>query len=163
MLKFLKSSDDALLNVLLRGNGAHLPWEISLELAGGQARWRGKHYGEAMARRSKVGARLVGRRRRRVVAASGPQHLTKPHLCLLRAPKYSTPTPEVGATFRVATYNVHRWTGLTGRARPDPARAGYVITELDADVIALQEVLRPLTGEDPLVALAFEWGSIAPA
>jgi endonuclease/exonuclease/phosphatase family metal-dependent hydrolase len=56
---------------------------------------------------------------------------------------------------RVATYNVHRWAGLAGRRTPDPARAGFVISELDADVIALQEVLRPVgygrqRGEDPL-------------
>jgi len=56
--------------------------------------------------------------------------------------------------FQVATYNVHRWTGLNGRTRPDPARAGLVISELDADVIALQEVLRPLWREDPLEQLA---------
>ena len=49
---------------------------------------------------------------------------------------------------------MHRWTGLNGRIRPDPARAGFVISELDADLIALQEVLRPLRGEDPLERLA---------
>jgi endonuclease/exonuclease/phosphatase family metal-dependent hydrolase len=54
----------------------------------------------------------------------------------------------------VATYNVHRWTGLNGRSAPDPARAGFVISELRADVIALQEVLRPFRGEDPLEAIA---------
>ena len=54
---------------------------------------------------------------------------------------------------RVATYNVHRWTGLNGRGAPDPARAGFVISELDADVVALQEVIRPFEGEDPLEAL----------
>ena len=54
----------------------------------------------------------------------------------------------------VATYNVHRWTGLNGRSEPDPARAGFVISELHADVIALQEVLRPLEGPDPLELLA---------
>ena len=101
-----------------------------------------------------MGARLVRRKRGRTVVDSVPQHLTTPHLCLLRAPKIGTPTSEVGETFCVATYNVHRWTGMNGRMRPDPARAGYVISELDADVIALQEVLRPLTGEDPLAALA---------
>ena len=60
---------------------------------------------------------------------------------------------------KVATYNVHRWQGINGRSKPDPARAGYVISELDADVIALQEVLRPdesgPNGEgDPLERLA---------
>jgi endonuclease/exonuclease/phosphatase family metal-dependent hydrolase len=54
----------------------------------------------------------------------------------------------------VATYNVHRWTGFSGRAAPDPARAGFVISELGADVMALQEVLRPFDVEDPLVQLA---------
>jgi endonuclease/exonuclease/phosphatase family metal-dependent hydrolase len=51
-------------------------------------------------------------------------------------------------TVRVATYNVHRWQGVNGRSKPDVARAGYVISELDADVIALQEVLRPFDSED---------------
>jgi len=49
---------------------------------------------------------------------------------------------------RVATYNVHRWQGINGRSKPDVARAGYVISELDADVIALQEVLRPFAAVD---------------
>ncbi|MEE8581033.1 MAG: endonuclease/exonuclease/phosphatase family protein [Myxococcota bacterium] len=53
----------------------------------------------------------------------------------------------------VATYNVHRWTGLNGRRSPDPARAGFVISELGADIIALQEVLRPTSGDDPLERL----------
>jgi len=154
LLKFPKSLDDALLNVLLRGNGAHLPWEIPLESVGGQALLRGTHYGEVMALGSKVGGRLLSRRRGKTVVASVPAHLTTPHLCLLRAPKYAAPIPVLGDTFSVATYNVHRWTGLNGRNRPDPARAGYVISELDADVIALQEVLRPFSGEDPLVVLA---------
>jgi endonuclease/exonuclease/phosphatase family metal-dependent hydrolase len=61
---------------------------------------------------------------------------------------------------RVATYNVHRWQGANGRSKPDVARAGYVISELDADVIALQEVLRPFDGEaiedDPLGQLCEE-------
>jgi endonuclease/exonuclease/phosphatase family metal-dependent hydrolase len=60
----------------------------------------------------------------------------------------------MGREFTVATYNVHRWTGINGRSRPDAARAGFVISELDADVIALQEVLRPFHGEDPLEILA---------
>ncbi len=59
----------------------------------------------------------------------------------------------MGRDIRVATYNVHRWTGINGRRTPDPARAGFVISEIDADIIALQEVLRPRTGEDPLEML----------
>ncbi len=41
--------------------------------------------------------------------------------------------------FRVATYNVHKCRGLDGRVRP--ARILRVLQEMDADVIALQEVL----------------------
>jgi len=54
----------------------------------------------------------------------------------------------------VATYNVHRWSGRNGTRAPDPARAGFVISELDADIIALQEVLRPFDREDPLERIA---------
>jgi endonuclease/exonuclease/phosphatase family metal-dependent hydrolase len=36
----------------------------------------------------------------------------------------------------------------------DPARAAFVISELNADVIALQEAMRPHHGDDPLVAIA---------
>ena len=60
----------------------------------------------------------------------------------------------MGSSIKVATYNVHRWTGLNGRRAPDPARAGFVISELNADVIALQEVLRPTDEPCPLVAIA---------
>jgi endonuclease/exonuclease/phosphatase family metal-dependent hydrolase len=60
----------------------------------------------------------------------------------------------MGTRIKVATYNVHRWTGMNGRKAPDPARAGFVISELDADVIALQEVLRPDDEECPLSAIA---------
>jgi endonuclease/exonuclease/phosphatase family metal-dependent hydrolase len=59
---------------------------------------------------------------------------------------------------RVATYNVHRWTGLNGRSAADPARAGFVISEINADIIALQEVMRPLQGDDPLEAIAEAMG-----
>jgi len=40
---------------------------------------------------------------------------------------------------RVATYNIHKCRGLDGRTRPH--RIAKVIRELDADVVALQEVL----------------------
>jgi len=85
------------------------------------------------------------------------------HLSLVRAPSQARPPRPLGDELQVATYNVHRWTGLNGRRAPDPARAGFVISELDADVIALQEVLRPSTarededeegGGDPLIDLA---------
>ncbi|HEY5656749.1 MAG TPA: endonuclease/exonuclease/phosphatase family protein [Myxococcota bacterium] len=82
------------------------------------------------------------------------EEFTRPHLALLRAPRRPSPAPELAEQITVATYNVHRWSGLNGRSRPDPARAAFVISEIDADLIALQEVLRPLRGEDPLEALA---------
>jgi endonuclease/exonuclease/phosphatase family metal-dependent hydrolase len=77
-----------------------------------------------------------------------------PHLALLRAPKSLRKHAAPGDRIAVATYNVHRWTGLNGRVRPDPARAAFVISELAADVLALQEVLRPKQGKDPLEAIA---------
>lgn len=80
------------------------------------------------------------------------------HLSLVRAPALPITPAVMDREIRVATYNVHRWTGLNGRRAPDPARACFVISELDADVIALQEVLRPSgdngdSSDDPLVDL----------
>lgn len=49
-----------------------------------------------------------------------------------------------GRTIRVATYNVHRCRGLDGRTRP--ARISSVLASIEADVIALQEVV----GASPL-------------
>lgn len=77
-----------------------------------------------------------------------------PHLAVVRAPMLPTTTGPMPRDVSVATYNVHRWTGISGRAAPDAARAGFVISELGADIIALQEVLRPFSGEDPLERLA---------
>src|ERR1044071_7446940 len=42
-------------------------------------------------------------------------------------------------TLRVATYNIHRCRGLDGRT--NPSRIAEVIRSIDADVIALQEVI----------------------
>jgi len=86
------------------------------------------------------------------------QHLDTPHLCLLRAPSLAVSPRPMQREISVATYNVHRWTGLNGRGASDPARAGFVISEMAADVIALQEVMRPHTGDDPLEALAEAMG-----
>lgn len=47
---------------------------------------------------------------------------------------------------RVATYNVHRSRGLDQRTMP--ARIGAVVASLDADIIALQEVVGPGPGGD---------------
>jgi endonuclease/exonuclease/phosphatase family metal-dependent hydrolase len=58
--------------------------------------------------------------------------------------------------FDIATYNVHRWTGIAGGRRWCPELALSVIAELDADVIALQEVLRPNLADDPLQRIAEE-------
>ncbi len=42
-------------------------------------------------------------------------------------------------TLRVATYNIHRCRGLDGRTRPE--RIASVLTDVNADVVALQEVV----------------------
>jgi len=102
----------------------------------------------ARAMRGKVRQALVRRRARGILA----------QLFLVRSPRRATPTPPLARALSVATYNVHRWTGHNGRGRPDPARACFVISELDADVIALQEVLRPFGSADPLEALADRLG-----
>jgi endonuclease/exonuclease/phosphatase family metal-dependent hydrolase len=44
-----------------------------------------------------------------------------------------------GRTLRIATYNIHRCRGLDGRTRPD--RIAAVLRSVEADVIALQEVI----------------------
>jgi endonuclease/exonuclease/phosphatase family metal-dependent hydrolase len=45
---------------------------------------------------------------------------------------------------RVVTYNIHRGRGLDGRQRLD--RIAAVLAEVDADIVALQEVLAPQAG-----------------
>jgi endonuclease/exonuclease/phosphatase family metal-dependent hydrolase len=40
----------------------------------------------------------------------------------------------------------------------DPARAAFVISEMNADVVALQEVMRPHRGDDPLISIADAMG-----
>ncbi|HVH05254.1 MAG TPA: endonuclease/exonuclease/phosphatase family protein [Myxococcota bacterium] len=76
-----------------------------------------------------------------------------PYLAIVRAP--TIPVAKLlQRDLTVATYNVHRWQGLDGVRAPDPARAGFVISELGADVIALQEVLRPFDEDDPVEQLA---------
>lgn len=53
---------------------------------------------------------------------------------------------------RIATYNIHKCRGMDARVRPD--RIAKVISELDADVIALQEVVRGKKEKDQLVEIA---------
>ena len=47
--------------------------------------------------------------------------------------------------FRVVTYNIHKCRGLDRRV--SPARIAEVLGELNADIIALQEVLREMSSE----------------
>jgi endonuclease/exonuclease/phosphatase family metal-dependent hydrolase len=109
----------------------------------------------AVRRGSERSAAREARRRTRAANKLASQGVEgTPHLSLLRAPRQVRAGRALAGRIVVATYNVHRWTGLNGRSRPDPARAGFVISELDADLIALQEVLRPFAGEDPLERLA---------
>ena len=44
-------------------------------------------------------------------------------------------------TLRIATYNIHRCRGLDGRTRPE--RIAAVLESIDADIVALQEVVGP--------------------
>lgn len=76
---------------------------------------------------------------------------------LLAAPARTAPKP-LGDRLSVASYNVHRWAGVRGGRTYDPARAFAVIDELGADVLALQEVLRPEAGDDPLREVAGQLG-----
>ena len=48
-------------------------------------------------------------------------------------------TPSHEVTLRVVTYNVHRCRGLDGRTRPE--RIAAVLAAINADIIALQEVV----------------------
>src|SRR5512144_388240 len=48
--------------------------------------------------------------------------------------------PGTAAVIRIATYNVHRCRGMDRRV--DVARIGEVVERLDADVVAIQEILR---------------------
>jgi endonuclease/exonuclease/phosphatase family metal-dependent hydrolase len=52
---------------------------------------------------------------------------------------HSVVTQAARATLRIATYNIHRCRGLDGRTRPH--RIAAVLSAIDADVVALQEVL----------------------
>ncbi len=79
-----------------------------------------------------------------------------PYLATVRPPAVPSPIPDFDDWFEVATYNVHRWAGVTGGRKWMPQLASEVIGELGSDVIALQEVLRPLRGEDPLERIADE-------
>jgi len=100
-------------------------------------------------------ARNLGDEARRVIH---PVDQGPPHISLLKSPAGALPVVKMGTLFRVASYNVHRWAGLNGRGKPDLTRAGSVIEALDADIIALQEVLRPMGDESPLEDFAQDLG-----
>jgi len=121
--------------------------------AGAAARGMGRRARDTSVARVKD----LGSQARDRVAASRAAPL-KPHLCFVSSPRRPIPPVIMPDSLRVATYNVHRWQGTNGRAKPDVARAGFVISELDADVIALQEVLRPFEQheDDPLGLLCDE-------
>lgn len=65
-------------------------------------------------------------------------------------PEMPAPLPLPGA-LKVASYNVHKCVGTDGRF--DPERIAEVIAEIDADVIALQEVDRRFGTRDGLLNL----------
>ncbi|MEP0546124.1 MAG: endonuclease/exonuclease/phosphatase family protein [Rhodothermales bacterium] len=73
-----------------------------------------------------------------------------PYLAELASPLSAEAPPSLGPRLRVATYNVHRWAGVRGGRKYEPEPVLTVLGELDADVIALQEVLRPWDNGDPL-------------
>jgi endonuclease/exonuclease/phosphatase family metal-dependent hydrolase len=63
-------------------------------------------------------------------------------------------------TLRVATYNIHRGRGLDGRTRPE--RIAAVLATVDADIVALQEVvgaspLKPGQAAELGAALGMGW------
>jgi endonuclease/exonuclease/phosphatase family metal-dependent hydrolase len=116
-------------------------------------RWRERTRRASAARQE----RRLARERRPVSAYEerlAALEAATPYLACVHAPAVPMPPRSHGGELVVATYNVHRWEGANGLDSSDPARAGFVISELGADVIALQEVLRPFEGEDPLERLA---------
>ncbi len=112
-------------------------------------------------RRKRIGIAdaIQADKQRRKQLKSDPEHEfgIRPQLTLVPASTDKGPQA-IAEEVTVATYNVHRWTGMNGRSASDPARAGFVISELDADVIALQEVLCPHGVEDPLRSLCSALG-----
>jgi endonuclease/exonuclease/phosphatase family metal-dependent hydrolase len=58
----------------------------------------------------------------------------------------NSPTVEAGATVKFATYNIHKCRGIDGQLRPE--RIVAVLQEIDADIIALQEVLSARNASD---------------
>ena len=109
----------------------------------------------AAAAKSLSRARELGETAR---SAISPQSLPIPHLSLVRSPLDPQPEQTPGEKVKVVSYNVHRFAGHSGRARPDAGRAQAVIEEIGADVFALQEVLVPFGEPHPLAAICDQLG-----
>ncbi len=60
-------------------------------------------------------------------------------------------------SLRIVTYNIHKCRGMDARVRPE--RVAAVLAELDADVIALQEVVRGKKEKDQLTVIAKATGA----
>lgn len=90
--------------------------------------------------------------------AMQPEAALVPYLSLVRSCPAADGVTEPDEYVRVASYNVHRWAGHSGRAKPDAQRARSVIQEIAADIFALQEVLHPFGEPHPLEAIAKELG-----
>ena len=58
---------------------------------------------------------------------------------------------------RIVTYNIHKCRGMDARVRPE--RVAAVLAELDADVIALQEVIRGKRERDQLATIVKQVGA----
>ena len=82
----------------------------------------------------------------------------KPYLAELLSARRAAPSTPLGPELSVATYNVHRWAGVRGGKAYYPERALVVLDEVRSDIIALQEVLRPFDGDDPLQLVAKQLG-----
>ena len=66
-------------------------------------------------------------------------HPKRSSIGCISLPNTRSHTTQKGKPLRVATYNVHKCRGLDGRVRPD--RILKVLQEIDADIVALQEVV----------------------
>src|SRR5437867_3106974 len=93
---------------------------------------------------------MRARRRRSCTRSSwrprGPRSTSRPRHARGTCTRSSAPIMRTarmadGPRIRLATYNIHRARGLGGRERVDRVVAG--IEEIDASVVALQEVLAP--------------------
>lgn len=112
-------------------------------------------------------AAVRARSRAALEALRGTDEAFTPYLAGLWRPRRTAAAPAaLGATFRVATYNVHRWAGVRGGKAYVPDRVFSVLCRLDVDVVALQEVLLPDDAPHLLADLADATGmhvAFAPA